>query len=40
MRKLAAKLICELVYKNEANQMKICECLDFSPIDGAVTINT
>ncbi len=38
-RRLAAKLICELVYQNEANQSKICEMCDFSPVMGIVNIN-
>ena len=39
IRKLACKLICELVYKNENNQNKLCEIFDFSPISGGVTLN-
>jgi hypothetical protein len=40
-RKLAAKLICEIVYQNEQTQMKLCEICDFSPFgSGAVIFNT
>eukprot|EP00347_Sterkiella_histriomuscorum_P009761 403339992 len=39
-RKLAAKLMCELVFQNEANQDKLCELCDFNPISGTVVINT
>ncbi|CDW72745.1 UNKNOWN [Stylonychia lemnae] len=38
-RKLAGKLLCELVFQNEANQEKICELCDFNPVNGSVMLN-
>lgn len=39
-RKLAAKLLCELVKGDEKNQSRLCEMCDFSPVHGLVTLNS
>ena len=36
IRKLAAKLICEIAFKNETTQMLICEKFSFTPVLGKV----
>ena len=40
IRKLAACLICELVWNNEVGKARLCEiCEDSTPVGGAVSIN-
>ena len=39
IRKLAAKLVCSMLYCNEELQVKWCEYLGFSPISGRVMLN-
>ena len=39
MRRLAAKLLIELVYRNEKAQVLFCESFSFTPIKGQVALN-
>lgn len=39
IRKLAARLLIELSFKNERSQMMMCESFSFTPVSGYVALN-